>query len=124
MGQARPVAPTLVGGHLVRHGLLAAPWLALGATGLRGVNGGLSAVAGLALAVANLVLAARSLDWAAGVSLPLVAAVAMGGYVVRLAAITAVVLLMHNLAWVDLPAVAVTLAIAHLGLLTAEAGAA
>ena len=123
MGPPRPVGPTLVAGHLLRHGLLAAPLVVLAATGLRGVEAGLSAGAGLALALANLCLAARSLDWAAGVSLTLVAAVALGGYVIRLAAITAVVLLLGRLAWVDLPAVAVTLAITHLGLLTAEAGA-
>jgi hypothetical protein len=123
MGPPRPVGPTLVAGHLLRHGLLAAPLVVLAAAGLRGVEGGLSAGAGLALALANLCLAARSLDWAAGVSLTLVAAVALGGYVVRLAAITVVVLLMARLAWVDLPALAVTLATTHLGLLTAEAGA-
>jgi hypothetical protein len=122
MGQAAPVAPTLVVAHLLRHGLLLAPVLALGATALRGVDGGLSAAVGLVLALANLAVAARSLDWAAGVSLGVVAAVALGGYMVRLAAITALVLFMHNLAWVDLPALVVTLAVAHLGLLTAEAG--
>jgi hypothetical protein len=123
MGPPRPVGPTLVAGHLLRHGLLAAPLVILAATGWRGVEGGLSAAAGLTLALANLCLAARSLDWAAGVSLTLVAAVALGGYVIRLAAITAVVLLMGRLAWVDVPALAVTLATTHLGLLTAEAGA-
>jgi hypothetical protein len=123
MGPPRPVGPTLVAGHLLRHGLLAAPLVILAATGWRGVEGGLSAAAGLTLALANLCLAARSLDWAAGVSLTLVAAVALGGYVIRLAAVTAVVLLMGRLAWVDVPALAVTLATTHLGLLTAEAGA-
>ena len=123
MGQARAVAPTLVAGHLLRRGLLAAPLVVVGATGLRGVEGGLSAATGLVLALANLVVAARSLDWAAGISLTLVAAVALGGYVLRLATITAVVLLLCRLAWVDLPALAMTLALAHLGLLTIEAGA-
>jgi hypothetical protein len=123
MGPPRPVGPTLVAGHLLRHGLLAAPLVILAATGWRGVEGGLSAAAGLTLALTNLCLAASSLDWAAGVSLTLVAAVALGGYVIRLAAITAVVLLMGRLAWVDVPALAVTLATTHLGLLTAEAGA-
>jgi hypothetical protein len=121
VAQTRPVAPTLVPGQLLRHGLLAAPLLALAAARLRGLHGGLSAVAGLALVLANLHIAARSLDWAAGISLPVVAAVAMGGYVIRVAAITVVVLLMGHLTWVDLPALAVTLVVAHLGLLVAEA---
>ena len=121
MGQAQAVAPTFVPGQLLRRGLPAASLLVIAAAGLRGLDGGLSATAGLALALANLHVAARSLDWAAGISLLLVAAVAMGGYVVRLAAITFVVLLMGHLAWVDLPALAATLVVAHLGLLVAEA---
>ncbi|MDQ1500194.1 MAG: hypothetical protein QOI86_3534 [Actinomycetota bacterium] len=122
MAQLRPIAPTLAPGHLLRHGLLAALLLMLAATGLRGPGAGLSAGTGVALAAANLSLAGRSLDWAAGISLALVAAVALGGYVVRLAAITAVVLLLHHLPLVDLPALAVTLALAHLGLVAAAAG--
>lgn len=121
MGQARSVAPTAIQGQLLRHGLLAFPPLFLAAARFRGLGGGCSAAAGLALALANLHVAARSLDWAASVSLLLVAAVAMGGYVFRLAAITFVVLLMGHLAWVDLPALALTLVVAHLGLLMAEA---
>ena len=123
MGQARTLGPTLVAGDLLRRGLLVAPLVVAWATGLRGVEGGLSTVAGLVLALANLVVSARGLDWAAGVSLTLVAAVALGGYVLRLAAITTIVLLLGQLAWVDLPALAVSLALAHLGLLTIEAAA-
>jgi hypothetical protein len=94
----------------------------LGAAALRGVDGGLSAGTGLVLAAGNLSLAGRSLDWAAGISLTFLAAVALGGYVLRLTAITALVLVLRDLAWVDAPALAVTLALAHLALLTAEAG--
>jgi hypothetical protein len=121
MGRARPVATTLDLRQLVRPALLAAPLVVLGTTLFRGVDGGLSAGAGLALAVANLYGAARSLDWAAAVGLPAVAAVALGGYLARLAALTAVVLLLGTMARVDLPAVAVTLAVAHLGLLSVTA---
>jgi hypothetical protein len=123
MAELRPVAPTLAPGRLLRHGLLAAPLLMLGAAGLRGPGAGLSAGTGVALAAANLSLAARSLDWAAGISLAVVAAMALGGYVARLAAITAVVLLLHHLPLVDLPVLAVTLGLAHLGLVAAAAAA-
>jgi hypothetical protein len=116
-----PVVPALLGPRLLRQGLLAGPVVVSAATVLRGVDGGISAAVGLALALANLLAAARSLDWAAGISLTLVAAVALGGYVARLAAITAAVLLLGHLAWVDVPALGVTLAVAHLGLVTAEA---
>jgi hypothetical protein len=124
MGQTLPVgAPAGVAtGHLVRNGILVAPLLVAGALWWRGPDGGWSAAFGLTLATANLLVAARSLEWAAGVSLTAVGAVALGGYVVRLAVITVVVLLVRNLAWVDLPALGVSLVVAHLGLLIWEAG--
>ena len=124
MGQALPVnAPMGIAtaGHLVRNGLLVAPLLVAAALWWRGADGGWSAALGLTLATTNLLVAARSLEWAAGVSLAAVGAVALGGYVLRLAVIGAVLFLVRNLAWVDLPALGVTLVVAHLGLLTWEA---
>lgn len=120
MGQASPVS-SAPAGHLLRHGLLVAPLLVTAAGLWRGGDGAWSAAFALALATANLLVSARSLEWAAGVSVNAVAAVAMGGYIVRLAVITVVVLLLRNLAWVDLPALGLSLVVAHLGLLVWEA---
>ena len=108
-------------GHLVRNGLLAAPMLVAAAGLWRGGDGAWSAAAGLALATANLLVAVRLLEWAAGVSLAAVGAVALGGYIVRLAIITAAVLGVKNQSWVDLPALGISLVVAHLGLLVWEA---
>jgi hypothetical protein len=123
MGQALPVsAPGVVtAASLIRNGLLVAPVLVAAALWWRGPEGGWSAAFGLALATVNLLVAARSLEWAARVSVAAVGAVALGGYVVRLAVITLVVLAVRNLAWVDLPALGISLVVAHLGLLTWEA---
>ena len=116
-----PARPSPPAGHLVRNGLLGAPLLVLAAGLWRGADGAWSAAFGLALATANLLVSARSLEWAARISFNTVAAVALGGYVVRLAVITMVVLLVRNLAWVDLPALGISLVVAHLGLLIWEA---
>jgi hypothetical protein len=101
--------------------MLAAPLLVAAALWWRGADGGWSATFGLTLATLNLFVAARSLEWAAGVSLTAVGAVALGGYVVRLAAITLIVLAVRNLPWVDLPALGASLVVGHLGLLIWEA---
>jgi hypothetical protein len=92
----------------------------LAAGAWRGTHGALSAAFALALATVNLIAAARALDWAGRRSTVALAAVAMGGYVGRLAMITIAVLLVKDLAWVDLLALGITLIVAHLGLLVWE----
>jgi hypothetical protein len=122
-GRPRPgQSCTAAAAHLVRNGILVAPVLVAAALWWRGPDGGWSAAFGLALATTNLLVAARSLEWAAAVSLTAVGAVALGGYIVRLAVITVVVLLVRDLTWVDLPALGISLVVAHLGLLIWEAG--
>lgn len=116
-GEATPVHT----GHLVRAGVVAAPVLLVAAGLWRGGDGVWSAAFGLALATANLGLSAASLEWAARISMNAVAAVALGGYIVRLATITVVVLLVRNLSWVDLPALGISLVVAYIGLLIWEA---
>lgn len=114
---ASPIQPV----HLIRTGLVVAPVLLVVAGLWRGSDGVWSAACGLALATANLGLSSASLEWAARISLNMVAAVALGGYIVRLAGITAIVLLMRNLSWVDLPALSISLVVAYIGLLVWEA---
>ena len=132
MGQTLTVGPQGTAGspgelrlppapRLLRQGILVAPVLVGTALWWRGGDGAWSAAFGLTLATLNLLVAAASLEWAAGVSLTAVGAVALGGYVVRLAVISGVVLGIRNLGWVDLPSLGVSLVVAHLGLLVWEA---
>lgn len=109
------------GAHLLRTGVVAAPAVVAAAALWRGGDGAWSAAFGMALATANLLVSVGTLEWAAGVSLTAVAGVALGGYIARLAAITAVVLLVKDQSWVDLPALGISLVVAHLGLLVWEA---
>ena len=74
-----------------RRALFVAPVIIAIASIVWGVHGGISAAVGLALAVANLLLAAVLLSWAAKVSLVAMAATALGGYILRLVLLTAVI---------------------------------
>ena len=75
------------------------------------------ALVAVAVVLVNLALAAISLSWAAKRSLTLLMAVAMGGFLVRMGLVTAVMLAVRNQPWIDLVALGVTVLVTHLGLL-------
>ena len=77
----------------------------------------LIAFVAVAVVLVNLVLAAVSLSWAARRSLTLLMAVALGGFLVRMGLVTAVMLAVRNQPWIDLVALGVTVLVTHLGLL-------
>ena len=105
---------------LARRALPLAPVaLAAGAIGW-GLDGALSAAYGLALVVANFVLAAALMAWSARISLAMLMAAVLTGYVVRLGLITAAVLLVRDAGWVELVPLCFTIILAHLGLLAWE----
>jgi hypothetical protein len=58
-----------------------------------------SATIGVAVVVANFVVHARSLAWASSISVPVLHAVALGGVVVRLGAIVALLFALRTTAW-------------------------
>lgn len=102
---------------LLRSGLFVGPLAAGAGMALRGGQGGASAVVGVAVAVANLAVSAYSLEWAARISTTAVAAVALGGYVVRLVVVSALLLgLRAAVPSFDLVAAGVALIVAHLAL--------
>ena len=72
------------------------------------------------LVLANLAASAALLAWAARVSLPLLMIAALGGFVVRLFVLTAIVILVKDQPWVDLVPLGLTLIVTHLGLLIWE----
>jgi hypothetical protein len=105
---------------MARRSLFVAPVIIGVASIVWGVHGGISAAVGLALAVANLLLAAVMISWAAKVSLVVMAATALGGYVLRLVLLTAVIFAIRHQPWVSWIPLAFTLALTHLGLLIWE----
>jgi hypothetical protein len=102
--RALPVAPLLIG-------LAALVW---------GGAGAASAAYGIALVVANFLLAAWVLATAARINETILMAAALFGYLVRLAMVAAAVLLVQDAAWVEPPALGLTLVVTHLGLLAWE----
>lgn len=105
---------------LVRRALPLAPVAVLLAAIPWGVDGALSALFALALVCANFLLSAALISNAARISLPLLMAAVLGGYLVRLALLFGAVLLVKDLGWVELWPLGVTLVAAHLGLLLWE----
>ena len=99
--RAIPVAPVLIG-------ICAAMW---------SVNGGLSSAYGIVIVLANLGLSAAMLAYSARISLALMMAAAMFGFLLRLGLIMIAVLAVRNAGWVHLGALGFTLVVTHLGLL-------
>lgn len=105
---------------LVRHGLMATPVvLAVGAIGW-GWAGVASTALAIAIVLVNFSAAAALQAWAARISYGLVAGVALFGFLIRLAVITAVVLSVRDQPWVAPVPLGLTLVVGHLGLLMWE----
>ena len=103
---------------LARRAIWIAPAVVLVAGLLRGVDGAASAALGIALAVANFLATAAGLSWGARRSSTALAAVAMGGFVVRMGVLLGAMLLADALfGWVDVVVLGLTLFVTHLGLL-------
>ena len=105
---------------MARRVLPAVPVLVLVAGLIWGLDGAASAAFAILLVLANLAASAYLLATAARISLPLLMVAALGGFVVRLALLTTVVLLVKDQPWVDLVALSLTLVVTHLGLLIWE----
>jgi hypothetical protein len=117
---AGPPVERQVAWDMARRSLFVAPVFVGVASAVWGVDGGISAAVGLALAVANLLLAAALLSWGARVSLTVMAASALGGYIGRLVLLTAVIFAIRHQGWVSWVPLSFTLVITHLGLLIWE----
>jgi hypothetical protein len=102
---------------ITRRALPIAPVIVVLAALVRGTDGALSAAVAVGLVLVNLLLSAFALSWAARVSLTAIMGVALGGFLVRMMLVTAVVFAVKQQPWADLPTLAVVLLLTHLGLL-------
>jgi hypothetical protein len=100
--------------------VIVAPVVVLALGLARGLDGAASALVGLALVALNFLLAARLVGWAAGKSVAAVYGTVMGGYVLRLGALLGIVVGLERVAWIDVPVLVITIAVAHLVLLVWE----
>jgi hypothetical protein len=86
-------------------------WLA------RGADAAISASFAIGLVLANLVLSAVLLGWAARVSPVALMGTALGGFIVRMVLVGLALYAVNDRDWVDLPVLAVTVLVTHLGML-------
>ena len=91
--------------------VVAVAWL------VRRADGAASAGFAIAIVLANLVLSAVLLAWAARISPYALMATALGGFIVRMALVGVALYSVKDREWVDLPVLAVTLLVTHLGML-------
>jgi hypothetical protein len=112
-----PAPEVQVARDMVKRAAWIAPVLLVVCGALWGVNGVLSSAYGVAIVVVNLVLSALLLAGTARISLALMMAAALFGYLVRLGLIFLAVLLVRDASWTSLPALGTTLIVTHLGLL-------
>jgi hypothetical protein len=115
-----PAVEAEVAADMARRILPVLPVLVLVAGLIWGPDGAASGAFAVVLVLANLGLSAALLGWAARTSLALLMAAALGGFVLRLVLLTAVVYLVKDQSWVDITALGFTLIVTHLGLLIWE----
>ncbi|HEV3227421.1 MAG TPA: ATP synthase subunit I [Acidimicrobiales bacterium] len=108
---------TQIATDMVKRAIPVAPLIVLVALVLGGSHGAWSALLAVAVVTVNFLLAAVSLSWAARTSPVALMATAMGGFLVRMGLVTAVILAVRHTSWIDLTAFAITILATHLGLL-------
>jgi hypothetical protein len=120
---AEPVAEaveTQLALDMLKHAVPFAPVVVLLSWLIWGSRGAWSALLAVGVVVVNLLLSSISLAWAARVSPTALMGVALGGFLVRMMLVTAVVIAVKGSAWVDLTALAVAILVTHLSLLVWE----
>ena len=115
-----PSPEVTVSADMVKRGLVVAPLL-VGICGLIwGADGALSGAYAIAIVLLNFTLAAGIVAMTARISLQVMMASVLFGYLFRLALIFLAVYLVKDARWISLPALGATIIFTHLGLLVWE----
>jgi hypothetical protein len=112
-----PAPEVAVSTDMIKRGLVVAPVLIAICGVIWGMDGVWSGAYGIAIVLANFALAAAFIAGAARISLGLMMAATLFGYLIRLALIFLAVWLVKDAAWISFPALGSTIIITHLGLL-------
>jgi hypothetical protein len=115
-----PAVERDIGFDLARRAALVAPAVLLVAFLVAGTEGLAGAAIALAVVAGNFVAGALSLAWATKRGPGVLGAVALGGFVVRMAVVVGVLVLVKSSSAVDFAIFAVVLLASHLGLLAWE----
>lgn len=112
-----PAPEPVLARDIAKRGIWFGPAAVAASALIWGTDGAASAAYAMVLVLANLGLAAWMLSTAARISYGALMGAALFGFVIRLALVSAAVLLVGDAAWVEPLALGLTLVVAHLGLL-------
>lgn len=112
-----PAPEVGVSNDMIKRGLVVAPLMIAVCAVIWGADGAWSSAYGIAIVLTNFALAAGLIAGAARISLGLMMAATLFGYLIRLGLIFLAVFLVKDAAWISLPALGSTIIVTHLGLL-------
>jgi hypothetical protein len=112
-----PAVEAEIARDVVRRAVWVAPVLIAAFGLIWGLDGAASTAYAIAIVVVNLAASAALLATTARISLSLMMAAALFGYLIRLGLIFLAVLVVRDAGWVDLVPLGITLVVTHLGLL-------
>ena len=112
-----PAPEVGVSNDMIKRGLIVAPLLISVCAVIWGLDGAWSSAYGIAIVLANFALAAGMIAGAARISIGLMMAATLFGYLIRLGLIFLAVFLVKDASWISLPALGSTIIVTHLGLL-------
>ena len=117
---ATPAVERELAFDMIKRGAPVLPLVIVGAALIWGADGAWSATFAVGVVLVNLVISAALMAWAARVSPAVLMATVLFGFLARMLLVTAAVVAVRDLEWVNLMALAVTLLVTHLGLLVWE----
>ncbi len=115
-----PAVERQIARDIVRHALIAGPFLVVLLGLLRSGDAAASGALGLTLVIGNFLLAAALQGWSARTTPATIVGTVMLSYVLRLGFLVVAVLALRMIDWVDGPVLMLTVAVAHLVLLVWE----
>jgi hypothetical protein len=115
-----PSPEVSVSNDMLKRGLIVAPLLVGVCALIWGLDGACSSAYAVALVLLNFALAAGTVAFTAKISLRVMMAAILFGYLFRLGLIFLAVYLVKDAGWISLPALGATIIVTHLGLLVWE----
>ena len=112
-----PAPEVAVSTDMIKRGFVVAPIIIAICGVIWGANGAFSSAYAVAIVLLNFALAAVMIAGAARISVGLMMAATLFGYLIRLALIFFAVWIVKDASWISLPALGSTIIVTHLGLL-------
>ena len=112
-----PAVEADIAKDMAKHALWVAPVFLIVSGLIWGLGGAASTGYAMALIVVNFLLSAALLSWSARISLSLMMAAALGGFILRLGLVFIAFWLVKDASWMKVVPFCITVVVTHLGLL-------